>query len=441
MKSREATLDILDQAWQRNKRLSDIRDAYFKTHSLPVNIRQRITSMTQEITRWQGRLDYWLGQVSHRPLTDLQRRLLILLRIGAYEILLDDQIPDYAAINSAVDLARRRVGRQATGLVNATLRNVAKLDPLAPPSDPDHHTTEADWYSFPRWLWGRWIDRYGPEDTRALGGYLNSFPALTIRRDRGRIDSEKLVQILAGDGILVEPLPGTDLFFQVRTGGAALRTHQLFKTGCIAFQDRAAGAVVELLDPQPGEIILDLCAAPGTKTVYIAELLGRSGDGWIHASDSDRERVTKARRDGARHGWRNIHWNVADATVASFPLADGILVDAPCSGTGVIGRRPDIRWRRVPADLVELAELQLNILTNSARYLKPGGRLVYATCTLEPEENWNVVKAFLKLQRDFTVAEIDHLVPKEWIGSVGCLETFPPRDQVDGIFAARLKKI
>ncbi len=437
--SREAALEILDQAREQNQRLSEVRDFYFKQYSLSGPDRNRVTSLTQEVSRWQGRLDYWLSGISKRPLKSLQPRLLILLRLATLELLMDRINPEYAIVNSWVELSGKRVGAHVKGLVNAILRKMTLLDPTKEPAEKHDSAVQAAWYSCPEWLWIRWVNRHGQEFANNLCQYQNQLAPLTIRRDANKINAEDLVRTLKSAGVNLERYSDTDIFFKAANGGSILREHDLFRNGSYSFQDRAAGAVVEILAPQPDEVILDVCAAPGTKTVYIAELMGRDSTNQLYAYDIDSDRVSKAIDDNNRHGWDNITWAVTDASVADLPEADAVLVDVPCTGTGVIGRRPDIRWRRQLADIAEMAQLQFRILKNVSRAVKTGGRLVYSTCSLEPEENWNVVAAFLKFNPRFSIENIDQLIPDEWINPDHCMETFPPRDRVDGIFTVRLK--
>ncbi len=439
MSVRETTLEVLYAVTEENRRLSVVREEFFNHQKISAGERPKITSLTAQVTRWQGRLDYWLKRAVNRSLVSLQDRLLIILRIATYELLIDRHEPDYAIINSAVELAGKRVGKHTKGLANAVLRKVAGFNPEKVPGKRDLATSSA-WNSFPEWLWQRWEQRFGRELTVELAENFNSYPQLTIRRNSRRIATDDLVAELGKSGITIDHCDDEQRFFRVKGGGQTLRQHELLRNGTVSFQDRAAGAVVEILDPRPVDQILDVCAAPGTKSLYIAELMGAEAPGRLFAYDADARRVALGKSDIQRHGCSAINWKVADASKHIFPLADGILVDAPCSGTGVIGRRPDIRWRRKEDQIGEFAELQLTILRNVANYLKPGGRLVYATCSLEPEENWQLVEAFLKLVPQFVVEKIDHLIPAEWVTENQCMQTFPPRHKVDGIFAVRMGK-
>jgi 16S rRNA (cytosine967-C5)-methyltransferase len=436
--AREHSLNILDRFWRTQQRLDAIQETYFRRHRIDPPERRRITVLTREVLRWKGRLDLWLQSASGADPQKWQRRLLLILEIGTYELLMDAQTPAYAAVDRAVALARKRVGNHTTGLVNAILRKITRIDPTKPPVPLSDIRQKAAWYSFPEWLFRRWCDHFGERTAMELCTYFNNPPPLTIRRDITTVADGEFWFMLNQEGIQLERIPGTDRFYWVRCGGNRLRQHPWFAKGKYAFQDRASGAVVEFLNPQPGETILDVCAAPGTKSLYLAELMNDHGR--IFASDVVPERVQLGQRDLERHRKQSIIWEQKDATLDTYPEADRILVDAPCTGTGVIGRRPDIKWRRRPEQIPEMAQLQTHILNHVSQYLKPNGVLVYATCTLEPEENWQVVESFLNLNKQFKIDKLptSHSLP--YRTDRASLETMPPRDRVDGMFAVRLRK-
>ena len=212
----------------------------------------------------------------------------------------------------------------------------------------------------------------------------------------------------------------------------------LFRAGMISIQDPAAGAVVNLIDPQKGESILDVCASPGTKSLFMAHKVGPSGI--IFSSDVNEDRVDKGKSDIKRHKCNNIKWSILDATKDNFPLSKKILIDAPCTGTGVIGRKPDIKWRIKKKDIKILKDLQLSILNHMSNFLLPGGKMVYATCSLEPEENKILVKQFLSSHKDFSLSPSNSLLPKHWVDSDGFLVTMPYKTKSDGLFGAVLLK-
>ncbi len=432
MKSaREHVVEIVDKFYNSNLDLKTIQNNYFNTNLHNSLDRNRIVVLSKEILRWKGRLDLIIKDHLNHPITKLQSQLLVLLELTTYELKFDEKVPNYAAINSAVDLAKKRFNKKTAGLVNAVMRKVSLDEINKKPTDKDY-----EWHSHPRWLFEKWTLQFGEERTHQLCEYNNSPVPLTIRRNSLNINHNKFLDRMVEDGIQLSLIENSSCFYNVDSGGTSLLNHQLFKAGCFSYQDRAAGAIVEVLDPKPNELILDVCCAPGTKTNYISELMKNTGK--IYASDIDKVRVSIAKKDLDRTKNSNIIWEVKNAIKDSFPIADRILVDVPCTGTGVIGRRPDIKWRRKPKHLINIVELQRSILNNVCRFVKPGGILVYATCSLEEEENWQVVEAFLKLHIDFKVISIDNTELKQFKDEKGALKTFPPKDKMDGMFAVKM---
>ncbi len=424
---------ILNQFYQTRKQLKEIRNHYLSRHKLPPQDRNRLLVLTNEVVRWQGRLDFWLETVLNKPIQKLPTTVHTILRIGTYELLMDTHIPDYAAINSAVELVKQ-VKPSFSGVVNSVLRSLSKR-PSEEIQSGKQGELHAQWYSFPTWLLERWNHHFGPDLTLDLISCFNQPAALDVRLNVNRMGTGEFMDRMKAEEIQLEPHETSQCFFRILSGGQKIRNHPLLFDGTMTIQDRASGAVVELLDPQPGETVLDVCAAPGTKTGYIAEKMKNQGR--ILAYDHSPDRLPKQSSD--KTGM--ILWQLADARTHTFPPADRILVDAPCTGTGVIGRKPDIRWRRTPDMISEMSQLQLEILTHVSQALVKGGILVYATCSLEEEENWKVVEAFLKLNKHFKVEDGGEWVPPQWIGERGELTTFPPRDKVDGMFAVRLKHV
>lgn len=427
---------ILRQFYQTRTQLKQIRNDYFSTHNFSPEDRNRLLVLTNEVVRWQGRLDLCLETALEKPLRKLLPAVHTILRIGTYELMLDKIIPDYAAIHSSVELTKQ-VNPLFTGLVNGVLRELAKVDVNTLIPEDKGIGLNARWNSFPDWLVERWIDQFGAKRTKQLISYFNQPAMLDIRLNLTEMQPDEFHSVMNEENIILRSFEDSDRFFRVRSGGQKIRNHPLLLDGKIAVQDRGAGGIVELLDPQPGETVLDVCAAPGTKTAYITERMNNEGQ--VLAYDIRQQRIPAINNSSSGKFSEIIRWAEKDARTDSFPVADRILVDAPCSGTGVIGRRPDIRWRRTPDAINQIAVTQLEILNNVSHFLIPGGILVYATCSLEEEENWKVVDAFLKLNEHFKVEQGEKWLPLQWIGKRGQLETFPPRDKIDGMFAVRLK--
>lgn len=433
MKSaREQVVEIIDNFYNTTLNLKIIQKNHFKQYNLSTLDRNRVVVLSREILRWKGRLDLLIKKNLDHPINRLQSQLLVILELSTYELIIDDKVPDYAAINSGVDLAKRKFNKKTAGLVNAVLRKISSDSTNIKPEQ----SKDFEWYSFPNWLFEKWLLQFGESRTHQLCEYFNSPVPLTIRRNDTKIDHDSFIEKIESDDIQLSPRKNSDRFYDIDSGGTQLINNPLFRDGYFSFQDRAAGAIVEVLDPQPNEIILDVCCAPGTKTNYIAELMQNTGK--IFASDIDKKRIDVAKKDDVRFKNKNIIWEQKDATKDTFPMADRVLVDAPCTGTGVIGRRPDIKWRRKPKHLETIVDLQKSILNHVHKFVKPNGILVYATCSLEEEENWQVVEAFLKLHNDFRVASIKNPQLVNLIDEKSVLKTFPPKDKMDGMFTVKM---
>ena len=432
--ARYHAFQILKKFYRKNDRLKSVRDNYYKHNKLSQNELNRSLVLSNEVVRWSRRLDSWIKLSLDKPLKKLNPSIHLLLKLGYYEATMDKEVPNHAVVNSWVELTKSMMGNKFSGLVNALLRKGIKIDS----NKRNNNLTHGEWFSFPDWMLERWIGQYNESQTLALCDYFNSPPFIDVRLNISQFELKIILNKIDALGVKWEKSPKSDQFIRISSGTAKLLKSEVFKEGMINFQDRASGAVVELLNPQEGEIILDVCSAPGTKANYIYEKMNFTGQ--LFASDISSKRLMKGQTRASNLNLP-IEWLKKDASSDKFPMADRILIDAPCTGTGVIARRPDIRWRRQDSDYDSMNIIQLNILNNMSKYVKSKGSIVYATCSLEEEENWNVVNSFLELNDNFKIRLEKDLIPKEWINDRNCLETFPPRDRVDGMFAVNLQKI
>jgi len=406
---------------------------------LPARDAALATELVYGTLRWQRYLDWILAPHSRRPLATLDPRVRVILRMTAYQIALLERVPSFAAVNDAVTLARRPVGVGA--FVNAVLRSFARRasrerEP-APPLDPiDALATRC---SFPTWLAERWVARYGPSDAEALMRALNERPPLTLRTNALRIGRDALAERLAAEeGLGGRPTRHAPEGLVVGPGGAP-GTWRAFTDGSCAVQDEASMLIARLLAPEPGSTVADVCAAPGTKTTHLAELMADRGR--VLAFDREPERLARVREAATRLGITIIdaREGPVEALAPGFvDVCDGVLVDAPCSNLGVLRRNPEVKWRRQPSDLSASSRRQSEILAAAATMVKRRGRLVYATCSLEPEENEAVVHAFLGARPDFATKPPDTFpVPLDPDGWLRCL---PHRHGTDGFTAVRFHR-
>ena len=436
MDSRSLAFNILYQFEKKDKKISDIRKHFFSNYSKKNELKFRSTVLVNEIIRFRGRLDLMIMFISGKKLRFLSRKVLTILRIGFYEIMFDHKVPDYAAVDSSVSLANKFTNKKTKGFTNAVLRNLVRK------KNKDHNWYEGlknkvGWSSVPAWMEKRWLVNFGQKNLFKLIEFINQPSDTFIRCDTDSNPMDENIRLLEADGIKTEIYSKN--FLKILSNESRVLSSMLFKNGKISIQSPSAAAIVDCLGINRGDIVLDVCAAPGTKTLQMANLVGV--DGFVYASDLSPGRISLGKKDEQRHRKKNIKWSLKDARKDGYFKADKILIDAPCSGTGVVGRKTDIRWRRRESDFKKFANVQLSILNNCAKYLKKGGVLVYATCSIEPEENLMVVDKFLKLTSNFVVDKIPNNVPRQWVKDNKALYVLPHEHGLDGMFAVRMKKI
>jgi 16S rRNA (cytosine967-C5)-methyltransferase len=425
------------------------RDGAFADLALDAALaRQRLTTrdaaLATELTygtlRWQRYLDWVLAPHSRRPLASLEARVLAAVRVAAYQIVFLERIPPFAAVNDAVSLAGTRPG--IAGFVNAVLRafvrrGTREREP-APPLDPVEAIALR--CSFPTWLAARWMDRYGPEDARSLMLAMNGRPPLTVRANTLRLSREELARRLGAE----EKRTSTSTSYapeglMVTHGGGPPASWRVFGEGACAVQDEASMLVAHLVGAAPGDTVADVCAAPGTKTTHLAQLMANRGR--LLAFDREPSRLERVPEGAARLGVSIIETgsgSVESLAPRHASSCDAVLVDAPCSNLGVLRRHPEVKWRRQADELARSAAEQRTILRAAATMVRPGGRLVYATCSLEPEENEEVVRDLLTRRDDLTIDPPPSFpIPLDMSGVLRC---FPHRHGTDGFTAIRLRR-
>lgn len=388
--------------------------------------------LTYGVTRLRGRLDHLIAQRLRQEIGTLDPTVLEILRIGAYQLLSMDAVPEYAAVSQAVEQTRVEVGPAPTGLVNAVLRGVGKAgggpalfpDPAV---DPVGHL--ATWGSHPRWLLERWVARWGADAVRDLVDADNRRPpTYLLPLERSPADA---VAALGRAGLEAEVLgEGTGC---VRLADRAVPADALAALPSTIVQDPASNLVTRYADVPRGTKVADLCAAPGGKVLAVAD---RSV--YTLAADRSEPRLLMVKESARRVG-RPLGLVVADARQPPLRGVDVILLDAPCSGTGTFARRPDARWRLTPESIGELVEVQREMLDAAAEAVRSGGLLVYSTCSLEAEENEEQVDAFLARHPNFRIEATD-AVPSRYLDAAGRLCITPQATGFDGAFGARLRK-
>ena len=421
-------------------------DHAFKRTSLSERDRALLTELTYGTLRWRGKIDAHLSQQLSRSLTGTDAFVRNLLRVTLYQLFFLDKIPDYAAVNEAVELAKLQRGNKTAGFVNAVLRNLLrqnKFSTTAKVAD-DSVAALAQEYSHPEWLVQRWRDEFGPRESCTLMLANNQRAPVVLRVNRLKSSRQELLAKLHVEGAAASATPWSPDGIMLESSGA-VENLPGFSDGLFQVQGESSQLVAYLLAPLPGERILDACAAPGGKTTHIAELMKDSGE--LIALDNSARGIGKIRENIARLRLRSIEVAKADATneltAALGAPYDRILVDAPCSGFGTLRSHPEIKWQRQEADIRRLSGLQSKILKRMAGYLKPSGVLVYSTCTLAREENESVVETFLDRHTEFELEDAPRYLPEAAQHMVrgGFFQALPQRDNTDGFFAARLRKV
>lgn len=388
--------------------------------------------------RWRGRLDWALDRLVHIGLDKTQPWIRNCLRLGAYQLLFLDRVPAHAAVDETVKLATKYGHAGSAGLVNSVLRRLADTaDALEVPAGDDAESL-AVWGSHPRWIVERWLERFGPEATRALLLADNRAVPVGLRVNALKGTRDQLVERLAAEGATATPARLSPDLVWVE-GGVAPARLKAFRDGWCTAQDESEALVSRLVAPRPHERLLDLCAAPGGKCSHLAELIGDEGEVW--AMERAEARVAALEATVARLGVHAVHVVQGDGRTYEFPMPfDRVLVDAPCSGLGVLGRRADARWRKGPEVLREMPPLQLDLLAAGARRVRPGGLLVYSVCSFEPEETTAVVERFLRATPAFVLESVAGAVPDEVVDADGFMRVLPHVHGCDGAFAARFRR-
>jgi 16S rRNA (cytosine967-C5)-methyltransferase len=446
-KSPRATcLDILNRVEETDRHPDTLLTDSFKQYRNLTSLdRAFLTELTYGVLRWRERLDWLIRHFSKVPFEKIELEILNILRLGLYQILFLSKTPFSAAVNESVELAKGIRGKGGAGFVNAVLRSILReIEQIPYPEmreNPALHISVVE--SHPAWLVRRWIEEVGLEETMKICTINNQISGLTLRTNTLKINRKDLIEkfrkrelnafacSFSEEGILLEdPLPTSELPF--------------LREGLYIIQNEASQLVTSILDPKPGERILDACAAPGGKTTHIAQRMENKGE--IYALDLTQGKLTLIEEGCHKLGIKNVKTLKGDAAhhlpVPGGLKFDRVLADVPCSGFGTLRRNPDLKWRRKEEDIGRLAELQSSILRNLAPYVKEGGILAYSTCTVFHEENEDVVENFLDDHPEFQWDQMSEALSGKCHSFImkGYFKTFPPRNSMDGFFVARMIK-
>lgn len=441
IQAREAALKILYEVHEKGAYANVALAQTLRRAELNDIDRRFVTELVYGAVKAGDTLDWMLRRYVNRPLRKIPPMVCNILRLGIYQIFFMDKVPVSAACNESVNLTKKYGHAGTVKFVNAVLRTAAREPGKAAfPTGKGHAIENLALVSqHPYWLVKRWVRDFGFEETDHLCTFNNEQAVLSLRTNTLRITREQLLirlreegaeaaaSIWAPEGILC-------------TSHGALDTLSSLQQGLFQVQDESSMQVAHVVDPQPGDFVIDACSAPGGKTTHMAALMQNRGR--ILAGDIYEHKLTRIRENAARLGIDIIEPVLLDARNIGGRYAgqaDRVLVDAPCSGLGVLRRKPDARWNKTPEQLKELPSLQLAILGSAAQAVRPGGVLVYSTCTITHEENDQVVQVFLAENPQFFLEPAGSLLPSCKREST-MVQLYPQRDGTDGFFIARMRR-
>lgn len=459
---RGAFADVALDRTLRNSELSDLD-------------RRLLTEIVYGSVRRMRSLDFLIDQLAKKPASQQPPDLRTILHIGLYQLQYLTHIPPSAAVNTTVQLTKENGFSGLSSFVNGLLRQYTRITPPTPPYEggaknddktnttPQNNTTPpltkggqggvnsilklpenpierlGIIHSFPDWLIQFWLEQIGQTETEKLCQWFNQSPTIDLRINPLRTTIDEVETAFKSHNIAVNRIPYLPQALRLNGSIGAIYNLPGYNEGWWTIQDSSAQLVTHLLDPQPGETIIDACAAPGGKTTHIAELMQDKGT--IIACDKTESRLKKLKQNAERMQLKSIEIHTGDSR--NFPnfinSADRVLLDAPCSGLGTLHRRADARWNHTEKNIEELSILQSQLLANVATFVKPEGKLVYATCTIHPLENENIIESFLTNNPDWQTEPIILDLPIE-LTAEGWLKVWPQRQQMDGFFIATLKK-
>ena len=434
---RGLAVKILNRIERTDSYLDKLLDHQMRSTELSGPDKALLYEIVHGVIRWMGRLDWILNGFYKGQFSKAIPNLKNGLRVALYQILFLDRVPDYAVVNEAVEFVKRLQGQKPADLTNAILRNIVKNKNGIRYPNPQEDLIGylSAYYSHPSWMVRRYLNRFGSESTEKLLLANNDKPFLTLKINAVKTNLEEFKSLL--DSVKLRYISGKYLpeFFRLQNL-TNITAWEYFGKGYFNIQDESTGLACKLLDVKPGMRVLDLFAAPGGKTAYLASLMNDEGE--IVAVDRYEARLNILNSNMERLGFKSVRTFAADALEFKDEPYERVLADVPCSGTGTLSKKPDIKWKKDLLDIKRMADMQIKYIEKSASHVKVNGVLVYSTCSIEPEENYEIVKKFLEKNNNFKLIDASTTLPDELIDEHGCIQTYPHIHQMDGSFAAKL---
>lgn len=440
IKAREIAVQALREVEVKNTKSDTALTRLFVRKSMESVDRAFTMQIVYGTLREKMKIDHVISQFYRHSLAKMDIDVKNILRIGIYQLLFLDKVPRWAAVNESVELAKKLKGQFLGNLVNGVLRNISNNAETIEFNVKGG--TFADQialkYSHPKWLLERWINIYGFSDAQRIMESNNEIPKITFRINRLKTSPTTFQEKLQTQNVTFEPSSLNEFLTPERF----FDLEPFLETGELSVQSESQALVCRLLSPKPGDKILDMCAAPGGKSTYMAEMMENQGS--VLSLDLYENKLENIQSLAQALGISIIKTQAHDATTFnSSEKYDAVLLDAPCSGTGVLARRAELRWRLKESELKALTELQYKLLKNATGLVKEGGYLVYSTCSIEPEENTELINTFLAEHKEWEIEPATNILPNElhrFVSGDGTLTLLPHLHGLDGAFAVRLKR-
>jgi 16S rRNA (cytosine967-C5)-methyltransferase len=434
---RGLAVKILNRVDRTDAYLDKLLEIEIKNSELSSKDKALLFEIVHGVIRWLGRIDWILNGFYKGQFSKCIPNVKNSMRVALYQILFLDRVPDHAAVNESVEFVKKLQGEKSANLTNAVLRNIIRNRKgiRYPNREEDPVGYLSAYFSHPSWMVKRWITRYGEQETEKLLIANNNKPSHTLRVNTIKTSVEELKSLLKSVDLSYSEGKYLKEYLQLNVL-TNITSWEYFQKGYFSIQDESTGFSCKALDPKPGMKILDLCAAPGGKTAFLADMMQNQGQ--IVALDKFESRLELFNRNIERLGINIVRSVAKDALIFNEKDFDGVIADVPCSGLGTLTKKPDIKWKKDFGDIRKLNKIQLKLITKAASLVKVGGTVVYSTCTIEPEENIGVVNQFLEKHANFKLINLVNDFNKDLIDENGCVQTLPSKHKLDGAFVAKL---